>query len=413
MFRRLALAYGLNELATQVASVVLVVLVYHRTGSAVGAAAFFVCTQFAPALVAPGIVARLDRRPPGTVLPAIYALEAALYGLLAALVVAGVATVPVLALASIDGILGVAARSLARTASVAVTSPVELLREGNAFLSGLFSLCYMVGPALGGLLLLVGSTSLALVVVAASFAAITLTLATARGLPKLPVEVGDVHWGMRAGLKYFWRERFLRSFLSLRTASLIIFTISIPVEVVLAATVLDAGGDGYAWLLTSWGAGTLLGSAIFSIGRHMKSWLMLSLGALLLGAGFLVMALAPTLIVAALGAILAGSGNGVDAVSSRTWLQEAVEPRWMALAMALNESMWQALPGTGVLIGGALAVVFGARATFAIAGVGALNLVGVIFVVLRPQEGELSALAVAAEPLEENFHAELGSGLKS
>ncbi len=399
IFRRLALAYGLNELATQIAAVVLVVLVYDKTGSAAGAAAFFVCTQFLPAIFAPSVVQRLDRRPPGTALPAIYAAETLLYGLLAALVAAGVPTVPVLILAFFDGILALAARSLARTASVAVTAPQELLREGNAFLSGLFSICYMVGPALAGLLLLVTKTWTALVVVAAAFGLITIVLATARGLPTVEGKDEEEHWGLRAGLKHFWRQRYLRSFLSLRTVSLIVFTISIPVEVVLAEKTLHAGGDGYAWLLTSWGAGTVLGSAIYSVGRHVRSWLMLSLAAMMLGTGFVVMALAPTLAVAAVGAILAGTGNGVDAVSSRTWLQEAVEPRWMALAMAVNESMLTALPGTGVLLGGLLAVLFGPRITFAIAGVGALLIVVVIWLVLRPQEAKHPRETVAADPL--------------
>ncbi len=397
VFRRLAVAYGLNELATQIAAVVLVVLVYQKTGSAVGAAVFFLCTQFAPAIFGPSIVTRLDRRPPGTVLPAIYGVEAVLYGLLAALVASGVATAPILLLAFVDGILALAARSLARTASVAVTTPQDLLREGNAFLSGLFSVCYMVGPGVAGLLLLIVPKWAALVVVAGAFALITIVLVFARGLPKLPVGAEDEHWKLRDGLRHFWRQRYLRSFLSLRTVALIIFTISIPVEVVLADKTLHAGGEGYAWLLTSWGAGTVLGSVIFSVGRHARSWMMLSLAALLLGIGFLVMALAPTLAVAAVGAIFAGTGNGVDAVSSRTWLQEAVEPRWMALAMALNESMWTALPGTGVLLGGIIAVLVGARVTFAIAGVGALLLVVVIWLVLRPQEARRAAGNSAAE----------------
>ena len=249
----------------------------------------------------------------------------------------------------------------------------------------------MVGPGLAGLLLLIVPKWAALVVVAGAFALIAVVLVFARGLPRLAVASEDEHWKLRDGLRHFWSQRYLRSFLSLRTIALIIFTISIPVEVVLADKTLHAGGEGYAWLLTSWGAGTVLGSVIFSVGRHVRSWMMLSLAALLLGMGFLVMALAPTLAVAALGAIFAGTGNGVDAVSSRTWLQEAVEPRWMALAMALNESMWTALPGTGVLLGGIIAVLVGARVTFAIAGVGALLLVVVIWLVLRPQEARRAA----------------------
>src|ERR1700722_6851736 len=82
-YRRLLVAYTLNELGWSVGSLALAVLVYRRTGSAVGAMAFFLCSQFVPALFAPALIARLDRRPPRVVLPALYALEAVAFATLA------------------------------------------------------------------------------------------------------------------------------------------------------------------------------------------------------------------------------------------------------------------------------------------------------------------------------------------
>ena len=86
---------------------------------------------------------------------------------------------------------------------------------------------------------------------------------------------------------------------------------------------------------------------------------MISLGAGALGAGFVVMAFAPTLVPALVGAAVAGCGNGIEAVAARTTLQEHVEPQWMALIMSLNESMYQAVPGGGIIIGGVLAALAG------------------------------------------------------
>ncbi len=79
-FRRLLTAYGLNELALAISSLVLAVLVYRRTGSAVGAAGFFLSAQFVPALVSPALVARVERFPFGRLLPLLYGLEALAYG---------------------------------------------------------------------------------------------------------------------------------------------------------------------------------------------------------------------------------------------------------------------------------------------------------------------------------------------
>ena len=68
-FRRLLLAYVLNELAWSVGTLALAVLVFRRTGSALGSTGFFFCAQFLPALLSPPLVARLDRAAPGKVLP--------------------------------------------------------------------------------------------------------------------------------------------------------------------------------------------------------------------------------------------------------------------------------------------------------------------------------------------------------
>src|ERR1700683_2746051 len=75
-YRRLLAAYTLNELAVSVGSLALAVLVYRRTGSAVGAMGFFLCSQFVPALISPSLVAALDLRPRRKVLPALYGAEA-------------------------------------------------------------------------------------------------------------------------------------------------------------------------------------------------------------------------------------------------------------------------------------------------------------------------------------------------
>ncbi|MGE5617330.1 MAG: hypothetical protein ACM3UX_00175, partial [Candidatus Woesearchaeota archaeon] len=74
--RRLLATSVLNELAFSVGSVALALLVYHRTGSAVGAMAFFLCAESLPAFISPPMVARLDQRSARRVLSLLYALEA-------------------------------------------------------------------------------------------------------------------------------------------------------------------------------------------------------------------------------------------------------------------------------------------------------------------------------------------------
>ncbi len=373
-FRRLAIAYGLNELAVQVAAVVLATYVYRRTGSAAGAASFFLCTQFLPSFASPALVARLDRAQLGTVLPALYAVEALLFTGLAAGVAAGLPIVLLLALTLLDGIVALTARSLARVAAVAVTARRGLLREGNALNNAVFSVCYLLGPAFGGLLLLIGDTTSALMVDAAAFALIAIVLARAHEIPSTS-EARLRRPRMREALSYAAHDQVVRRLLALRAIALVALTISVPVELILAEHTLHSGATGYALLLTAWGAGTVLGSIVYAVARTTPARTMLAIGAGLLAAGFLIMALAPTLAVAIPGAVLAGSGNGIDAVCSRTILQESVQDRWQALVTALHEAMWQALPGAGILIGAGLAGLAGARGAMAVAAGGAAVLV--------------------------------------
>jgi MFS family permease len=97
-----------------------------------------------------------------------------------------------------------------------------------------------------------------------------------------------------------------------------------------------------------------------------------------------VMAGAPTLAVAVVGAAIAGIGNGLEVVAARTALQEATEERWMALMMSLNESLFQSVPGAGILLGGAITALASPRAALAVAGVGSLVITAVAWFALMP-----------------------------
>ncbi len=371
-YRRLLAAYALNELVFMIGSVALALLVYTRTGSALGATAFFLVTQFVPALISPMCVARLDQLPARVVLPVLLALEALIFVVLAWLASSEFSVVTVLALAFLDGAIAVTARALTRAATVAVTQPVGLLREGNAVANAAFSVCFMFGPALGGTLVATGGTSAALLVVAGLFAVIALNLATASGLPAAAPVRGPVRGRVRAALAYARGEPSIRGLMVLQSFAVLFFTISVPVEVVFARHSLHVGAGGYGGMLSAWGAGAVAGAAIFARWRRRPARELIVGGAACLALGFPVMAAAPTLAVAVVGAGLAGVGNGIESVAVRTALQEEVQEQWMALMMSLYEAVFQSVPGAGMLIGGAITALWSPRAALAVAGAGAL-----------------------------------------
>ncbi len=370
-FRRLLAAYTLNELAFMVGSLTLALLVYRRTGSAWGAAGFFLSAQFVPALISPLAVARLDGRPPRRVLPALYWFEAFVFFALA-WVAMHFSLVLVLVLALIDGLAALTARALARAATVSVTSAAGLLREGNAVANAGFSVCFMLGPAIGGAVVAAGGTSTALIADGCLFGVIGLTLATATGLPKPAPTRAPAKGRVRAAIEYARERVVIRRLVLLQIFGVLFFTVSVPVEVVFAEHSLHAGSAGYGALLSAWGAGAVAGAAIYARWRELPSRSLIVIGAASLGIGFLVMAVAPTLVVAIIGAAFAGIGNGVEAVAARTALQEETEERWMALMMSFNEALFQSVPGAGIVIGGAITALGSPRAALAVAGAGSL-----------------------------------------
>jgi predicted MFS family arabinose efflux permease len=381
-YRRLLAAYTLNELAWSIGSLTLAVLVYRRTGSAVGAMGYFLSAQFIPALIAPPVVARLDQRPVRRVLPTLYALEAVAF-LLLGWMASRFLLAPVLGLTIVDGVLALSARPLVRATTVGVTAPVGLLREANALTNASFSLCYFAGPAISAAVVVVGGTMAALYVNSALFALIAMTIATARGLPdgtRRPVPAAG---RLRAAIALARERPGIRTMLGFQIMAVLTFTIAIPVEVVFAQRSLHSGAGGYGALLTAWGGGAVVGSLVYARWRRVPNRTLIALGAMSLGIGMLVMAVAPSLAVAIPGAALAGVANGLEAVAVKTALQEQVEQRWMALIMSLSESIFQAVPGGGILIGGAIAATAGPRAALAVAGCGALIISAVAWTVLR------------------------------
>lgn len=370
-YRRLLAASLINPILSSIAAVALSLLVYRRTGSALGATGFFLCAEFGPALFSPWLVARLDQRPARRSIVSLYLLEAVAFLVLAWLV--GSFVLPaILVLTLTYGVFALTARVLSRTAWTEMTSKEGLLREAQAASNIASSIAYMAGPALGGVLVALSSTRTALLVNAALFAALGVLIATTRDLPAAPARPDTAKGRLGAAFRYAREQTLLRRLLGLQALAFLFFTMSVPIEVVFVQHSLHGGPGGYGALLSSWGAGAILGSALYARWRGAPARLLIVLGTGALGVGFAVMAAAPTLVVACVGAAIAGIGNGSQLVAVRTALQEATPREWMALIVSIGESTYQAVPGAGYVLGGAIAALGGARLALLVGAAGSL-----------------------------------------
>ena len=372
-FRRLAISYAVNEFGDNFALIALAVLVFDGTGSALATAALFVAAKFVPAFVAPVITARIDRVATRVVLPVLYVVEAAAFGALAVIAATEFSLALVLVLAFVDGAVALTARALSRAAVAAVLRPHDALREGNAILNVAFSITSAAGPAIAGLVVAVTSTSAALAIDAASFALVAVLLATSRTLPPARVEPSD-RWltRVRAGISYVRESAVLRTLVSAEALAFIFFTLVLPIEVVYAKETLEAGDGGFGALITCWGVGMVLGSWVFTRVTHRSTAFLVGASTLLVGVGYLLMAVAPGIVSACGAAVLGGVGNGVQWVAVLTAVQEAVNDEFQARIVGLLESVGAAAPGIGFLLGGLLTEVWSPRVAFLVAGTGVI-----------------------------------------
>lgn len=374
-FGRLLFSYTTNSIGDYVGLVALAVLVYHETRDPLATTALFIAAQFLPAFVAPVLTAKVDQLPLRRVLPTIYVAEAVIFAALA-LLANSFSLAPILALALLDGALMLTARGLSRGAVNGVLQPTKLLREGNGLLNVGFAAASVGGAALGGLLVDLFGVSAALAVDAASFAVIAVVLGTCRSLPRTDEDEREPFLARtRAGLRYARQNRVARFLICGEGLAVVFFTLIVPIEIVYATETLQTGDLGYGILLSSWGAGIVLGSLVFlGVRRRSVSTLILS-STLAIGCAYLGMAVARELWVACAFSVLGGLGNGIQWVSVMTALQESTPDDLQARITGLLESVTSAMTGVGFLIGGVITAVTAPPTAFAVSGIGVALLV--------------------------------------
>ena len=381
LFRRLAATYAVNELGDWMGIVALSVLVFDRTGSALATAGLFLGTRFLPALLAPLLVTRAERPPPEVALPIIYCGEAAAFGGLA-LLAAHFSLAGVIALAAVDGALALSSRALTRTVVATLLTPSGELRAGNALLNVAFTGGAAAGPALAGLVVAGFGVQTALLLDAASFCVIATILVTAGRLPQAEPEPGRMRDRVRAGIAYIRGRAALRRLLVAQGAAFVFFAAVLPIEVVYAKETLGIGDTGYGIMLASWGVGMVLGSFVFAAVRRASLAPLLFFSTLAVGAGYLGLAVAPTLAVACAASVVGGTGNGVQWVSTISAVQELTVQGMQARVMSVLESIGAAMPGFGFILGGVIATIASPRTTFFIAGIGVVAIVAVVTPIL-------------------------------
>jgi MFS family permease len=214
-------------------------------------------------LVGGALADRLDRR---RAMVSVALARAALVGLLAAAVVFGRASLPLLYAVFFLIATGETLFDTSAAALVPAVVPAGQLPKANARLGGTWTVAnQFVGPPLGGVLFstaavapfLVGASGLA--VAASLLSGLPGSFAPERNAdeerPHLRAEIAE-------GVRWLWRHRLLRS-LSLAMALLNLTLVAqVAIMVLVAEERLGVGPEGYALLVTAYGVGGVAGALV-------------------------------------------------------------------------------------------------------------------------------------------------------
>ncbi len=457
--RRIVAAYTVNRLGTWFGFIALSLAVFDSTHSALAVAALLVTGQIFPALLTPALVARVEASARRGMLSGLYLFEAAATGALAALLLWRFSLPGILLLVALDGTAALAASALLRAeaarcarewtqarrepagrapeslpahtyagqAGVALpiaentfgggeragndlgangagptgareTSAVEAERRANAALNVGFAGTFMLGPVLAGVVVAAFGSPTALLIDAVSFAICATMLIDLR--PHAEGAEGDsVRARLRAAWEHVVTAPTLRGLLVAESVALVFFASDGSIEVPYAKVTLHAGDRGYGLIVTMWGVGVVAGSVVFARAVRRPLGVLLSAGALAVGLAYLGWALAPTLALACVAAVLGGLGNGVQWAAFFSAVQRLTPPDLHGRMMGAAESLGAIFPAAGLALGGALVALSSPRGAFLVVGLGAA-LSTIAFVRLRLGGLTSQAPAPAARDVE-------------
>ena len=358
---RLSIGRMLSVAGGEVAFVALMALVFGKTHSAIWGSAALLAVIGTYGLAAPfaGMLGdRYDRR---TVM---VCSDAAAAVVNVALVFAH-APVLLIALAA----LGAVAQSPYLSSSQAAIPnlvPSDELPWANAVRSRASNFGFMLGPVAGGVLVASVGGSWA-------FAFNAVALAASAALAWSVVGTFNessgqkLRGGLNAGFKFLWNDRVLRWITSAWVLILCGVGALLVSEFPLAE-LFGAGSLGYGLLISSWGAGTLIGSVFAARGVKKSTYWSLVAGTLGLSVMLGSVSIAPFLWVVCIMQLVGGVFDTFVNVAEETVRQQRTPDELRSRVFAAGEAIVVIAMSASIAVGGPLIEAAGPRAAYALTG---------------------------------------------
>jgi MFS family permease len=247
----------------------------------------------------------------------------------------------------------------------------DRLVSASSLNTGISMTATILGPSLGGALLLLGfdTTFYALTAIYV-FSAIMIYRVRTR---HMPIPSGrNMFSDIRQGVDYAWRMPMIRALIFVGSGALFI-GMSQPAIPVKVQDVLNLGEVGYGVILGLNGVGALIGSVVlFALSKRVRKGYLLMFALIMLNVATGLFAVAPNVILSGLAMILMGLAFASWMISVPVLLQTTASEEMRGRVMSLY-FMTVLTHQLGWLIGGAGIEAFGIQTTLFIGIAGSLT----------------------------------------
>ena len=331
--------------------------------------------QFLPVMVLglfAGILA--DVLPKRQTLIAVQAVMMSLAIILAVLTAAGVVQIwMIIVLALLLGCANAVDMPVRQAFAIEMVGP-RTIGNAVAINSAMFNGARVVGPALAGLTIAAFGIAPAFAINAASFLAVLVGLSLMRDeelhLPPLvprPRSVRAVFDNLREGLAFVRNTPLV--LLAVTTLGLTAtFGMNFQVTIPPLAQALGSDASGYGFLMTASGLGALTAALSLVVGGRPKP-VRIALGAMVLGAASILLALSTAFPLSLLLMVFVGAGGITMAATANATIQLAVPDGLRGRVMSVYTTVFSASMPVGGLLMGIIASSVGIFEAIAIGGV--------------------------------------------
>ena len=260
----------------------------------------------------------------------------------------------------------------ARQTFVSEMVGLELLPNAVSLNSVLMNSARVIGPAIGGALILTVGVATCFFVNAVSYAAVIVALAMMRAA-ELYRQPGVVRarGQVREGLRYVWATPDLKlPLISMAIVGVFAFNFTVTLPL-LAKFTFGGGGALYSLFMVAMGAGAVLGGLTTAFHSRPSTRLLACIG-LVFGVAILAVACAPTRAWAIVLLVPMGAASISFVATNNATLQLRAEPSMRGRVMSLNAIAFLGSTPIGAPLLGYLSDVTNPRLALAVGGVATL-----------------------------------------